>query len=61
MSVEAAEAQMNLGNRTSTRRRCYPLEYPKQARIHVITVIDWVVGRFRSVLYTLFAAVGLLL
>ena len=35
--------------------------YPKQARIQVITVIDWVVGRFRRVLYTLFAAVGLLL
>ena len=39
----------------------FPLEYPKQARIQVITVIDWVVGRFRRVLYTLFAAVGLLL
>src|SRR5262249_28311853 len=27
----------------------------------IIPVIDWVVGRFRGVLYTLFAAVGLLL
>ena len=27
----------------------------------MITVIDWVVGRFRGVLYTLFGAVGLLL
>ncbi len=59
VSVEAAEAQMNT---IATRRAAlYPLEYPKQARIQVITVIDWVVGRFRRVLYTLFAAVGLLL
>ena len=27
----------------------------------MITVIDWVVGKFRAVLYTLFGAVGLLL
>ena len=52
------------GDESASRRRraeLYPLEYPKQARIQVITVIDWVVGRFRRVLYTLFAAVGLLL
>jgi putative ABC transport system permease protein len=59
VTVEAAEAEMN----AIARRRAalFPLEYPKQARIEVITVIDWVVGRFRRVLYTLFAAVGLLL
>ena len=59
VSVEAAEAQMNAI--AARRAALYPLEYPKQARIQVITVIDWVVGRFRRVLYTLFAAVGLLL
>jgi predicted permease len=59
VTVEAAEAEMN----GIARRRAaiFPLEYPKQARIEVITIIDWVVGRFRRVLYTLFAAVGLLL
>jgi putative ABC transport system permease protein len=59
ITVEEAEAQMNV----IARRRAadYPQEYPPQSRIQVITVIDWVVGRFRPVLYTLFAAVGLLL
>jgi putative ABC transport system permease protein len=59
VTVEEAEAQMNV----IARRRAadYPQEYPPQSRIQVITVIDWVVGRFRPVLYTLFAAVGLLL
>lgn len=59
VSVEAAEAQMN--TLAARRAQLFPLEYPKHARIQVITVIDWVVGRFRRVLYTLFAAVGLLL
>ena len=59
VSVEAAEAELS----AIVRRRAevFPNEYPKQSRIDVITVIDWVVGRFRTVLYTLFAAVGLLL
>lgn len=59
ISVEAAEAELSAIARR--RAELFPTEYPKQARIDVITVIDWVVGRFRSVLYTLFAAVGLLL
>ena len=59
VSVEAAEAELSAIARR--RAELFPAEYPKQARIDVITVIDWVVGRFRSVLYTLFAAVGLLL
>ena len=59
VTVAQAEAQMNaIGKR---RAALFPDEYPKQTRIQVITVIDWVVGRFRPVLYTLFAAVGLLL
>jgi ABC-type antimicrobial peptide transport system permease subunit len=39
----------------------YPNRYPKRFTISVIRVIDWVVGRFRGALYTLFGAVGLLL
>jgi putative ABC transport system permease protein len=59
VTVAQAEAQMTaIGKR---RAALFPDEYPKQTRIQVITVIDWVVGRFRPVLYTLFAAVGLLL
>ena len=59
VTVAQAEAQMTaIGQR---RAALFPDQYPKQTRIQVITVIDWVVGRFRPVLYTLFAAVGLLL
>jgi putative ABC transport system permease protein len=59
VSVEAAEAELNAI--AGRRAKLFPLEYPKHSSIQVITVIDWVVGRFRRVLYTLFAAVGLLL
>jgi predicted permease len=59
VTVAQAEAQMTaIGKR---RAALFPDEYPKETRIQVVTVIDWVVGRFRPVLYTLFAAVGLLL
>jgi putative ABC transport system permease protein len=59
VTVAQAEAQMT----AIARRRAavFPDDYPKHTRIEVITVIDAVVGRFRPVLYTLFAAVGLLL
>ncbi len=59
VSTEQAEAELNVI--AARRARQHPDEYPKQFRIAVITVIDWVVGRFRGVLYTLFAAVALLL
>jgi putative ABC transport system permease protein len=59
VTVEEAAAQMNVI--AARRARDYPQEYPENSRIQVITVIDWVVGQFRRVLYTLFAAVGLLL
>lgn len=59
VSTEAAEAELNLI--AARRAREHPAEYPARFRIQVITVIDWVVGRFRRILYTLLAAVGLLL
>lgn len=59
VSVAQAEAEMNLI--AARRARLHPDEYPEKFRIWVPTVIDWVVGRFRGVLYTLFGAVGLLL
>jgi putative ABC transport system permease protein len=58
-TIEQAEAQMNVI--ASRRAREHPDQYPKQFHVSVVTVIDFVVGRFRGVLYMLFAAVGLLL
>jgi predicted permease len=41
--------------------RVYPKDYPKKYTIQVETLADSVVGRFKTVLYTLLGAVGLLL
>jgi putative ABC transport system permease protein len=59
ISAAQAETELNvIGRRLA---QLYPDRYPKRFTISVISVIDWVVGRFRAVLYTLFGAVGLLL
>jgi putative ABC transport system permease protein len=59
VTIEAAAAQMNVIARR--RAAAFPADYPENSRVQVITIIDWVVGQFRQTLYTLFAAVGLLL
>jgi predicted permease len=59
VTIEAAEAQLNVIARR--RAAAFPADYPDKSRVQVITIIDWVVGQFRQTLYTLFAAVGLLL
>jgi putative ABC transport system permease protein len=59
VTIEAAEAQLNVIARR--RAAAFPADYPEKSRVQVITIIDWVVGQFRRTLYTLFAAVGLLL
>jgi putative ABC transport system permease protein len=59
--VTITEAETQLAVIARRRAADRPRDYPEHSRIQVITVIDWVVGRFRAVLYTLFAAVGLLL
>ena len=59
ISLEQAQAQLNVIAKRLAK--LYPKRYPKQFTIKVLTVIDWVVGKFRAVLYTLFGAVGLLL
>jgi putative ABC transport system permease protein len=41
--------------------RVYPKEYPQKFAIEVMTLTDSVVGQFKTVLYTLLGAVGLLL
>jgi putative ABC transport system permease protein len=59
ITIQEAEAQLNV---IAARRAAeHPEEHPPHSRVQVITVIDWVVGQFRGVLYTLFAAVSLLL
>ncbi len=59
VTIAQAEAQLN----TIAARRAaeYPKDHPPGSRVQVITIIDFVVGQFRSVLYTLFVAVSLLL
>src|SRR5712675_1735069 len=39
----------------------YPKDYPKKFSVHIETLTDLVVGRFRTTLYIVLAAVGLLL
>ena len=41
--------------------KIYPKNYPKQFELRVQALVDNVVGKFRNTLYTLLAAVGLLL
>ena len=41
--------------------REYPKNYPPQFTVHVVSWVDSLVGQFRTTLYTLAAAVGLLL
>jgi predicted permease len=59
--VTVKEAQTQLDVIAARRAGERPRDYPQGSFVQVITVIDWVVGRFRRVLYTLFAAVGMLL
>jgi putative ABC transport system permease protein len=59
LDPKAANADVQiLANRLS---KIYPKNYPKQFDAHVQSLVDNVVGRFRSTLYTLLAAVGFLL
>ena len=59
VALETAEAQLNvIALRRQPENRG---DYAEQFHVSVVTVIDFVVGRFRGVLYTLFASVGLLL
>jgi predicted permease len=59
LSLRQAEADVELIARRLAK--VYPLNYPKQFSVHAISWLDNVVGQFRTTLYTLAAAVGLLL
>src|SRR6266849_4016793 len=59
VTFQKAEADLNvLAHRLA---RVYPKDYPKTFSIQLESLADSVVGRFKKVLYTLLAAVGLLL
>jgi putative ABC transport system permease protein len=59
VSVKAAEADLTVvANRLQT---IYPKEYPKHFTVEMQSLTDLVVGRFRTTLYIVLAAVGLLL
>jgi predicted permease len=59
VSVREAEAQLDV---IATRRaREHPKEYPASFQMQVVNVIEFTVGAFSGVLYTMLAAVALLL
>ena len=59
VTLEAAEAEMNvLAKRMA---QIYPTLYPQRFSMKVVPIIDGVVGPFRKTLYTMAAAVALLL
>jgi putative ABC transport system permease protein len=59
VTMQQAEADLTvIAHRLA---RVYPKDYPKKYSVEVQTLADSVVGRFKTVLYTLLGAVGLLL
>ena len=59
VSIREAEADLTVvAQRLS---KVYPKDYPKHFSVHIETLTDLVVGRFRTTLYIVLAAVGLLL
>jgi putative ABC transport system permease protein len=59
VTLEQAEARMNVVARQLAK--VYPKDYPDQFTVKVLTWVDGIVGQFKTTLYTLGAAVGLLL
>lgn len=59
VSIKQAEADLTVvANRLST---VYPKDYPKHFSVQIVSLTDLVVGRFRTTLYIVLAAVVLLL
>lgn len=56
-----AQAEAQVATAAAQRAREYPRDFPANFRMRVTYVIDDVVGSFRQVLYTLLAAVALLM
>ena len=59
VTLQQAAADLNvIARRLAT---VYPNNYPKQFTVNVVSWVDNIVGQFRTTLFTLAAAVGLLL
>ncbi len=59
VTLEQAEAE--IGMVAQRVAKTYPKSYPEKFTVKVVTLLDSVIGPFRKTLYTLAAAVGLLL
>ncbi|RPI49001.1 MAG: ABC transporter permease, partial [Acidobacteria bacterium] len=59
VSFERATAEMDIVARRIAK--LYPDNYPPKFTVHVVSWVDGLVRQFRTTLYTLFAAVGVLL
>ena len=59
VTIERAQAEMTL--LAQRIAQTYPRNYPPRFSVQVVGLIDSIVGRFRTTLYTMAAAVGLLL
>jgi putative ABC transport system permease protein len=59
VSIRQAESDLNVVAQNAAK--VYPKDYPKKFNVHIETLTDLVVGQFRTTLYIVLAAVGLLL
>jgi len=59
--VTAAQAQADIEILARRLAKLYPKNYPDKFNVQIVTWLDSLVGSFRTTLYTLAAAVGLLL
>ncbi len=59
VSIRQAESDLTVVAKNLSA--VYPKDYPKKFSVHIETLTDLVVGRFRTTLYIVLAAVGLLL
>jgi predicted permease len=59
VSIRQAESDLTVVAKNLST--LYPKDYPKKFSVHIETLTDLVVGRFRTTLYIVLAAVGLLL
>jgi predicted permease len=59
--VTLAQAASDLDVIAHRAAKIYPTNYPKQFNVMVVSWVDSIVGEFRKTLYTMAAAVGLLL
>jgi putative ABC transport system permease protein len=59
--VSIRQAESDLTVVAKNLAKVYPKDYPKNFSVHIETLTDLVVGQFRTTLYIVLAAVGLLL